>query len=90
MKENSMKKESRTNWKRIDDMEDIDIDTSDIAPLDKDFFENATLRLPDNKRPITIRIDADVLEWFQSQGRGYQTRMNAILRLYMEAQAKKQ
>ena len=86
MKKNSIKKESHTNWERVDAMVDKDIDTSDIAPLDKDFFENATLRLPDNKQPICIRLDADVLKWFQSHGKGYQTRMNAILRMYMEAQ----
>lgn len=84
-----MKKESHTNWERIDAMADKDIDTSDIAPLDKGFFENATLRLPENKSSICIRIDAEVLNWFQSQGKGYQTRMNAILRMYMEAQQKK-
>jgi uncharacterized protein (DUF4415 family) len=84
-----MKKESHSDWERVDAMTDKDIDTSDIAPLDKNFFENATLRLPDNKHAIYIRLDADVLDWYKSCGKGYQTRMNAVLRMYMEAQVKK-
>jgi len=42
--------------------------------------------MPRTKPAITIRLDPDVLEWFKAQGKGYQTRINAILRLYMEAQ----
>ncbi|MEO8326916.1 MAG: BrnA antitoxin family protein, partial [Nitrospirota bacterium] len=34
---------------------------------------------------ITVRLDADILEWFKTQGRGYQTRMNAVLRSYVDA-----
>jgi uncharacterized protein (DUF4415 family) len=41
--------------------------------------------MPQPKETVTIRIDADVLEWFRKQGRGYQARINAILRSYMRA-----
>lgn len=82
-----MKKESLTDWDRLDTMTDKDIDTSDIPSLNKDFFENATLCLPENKRPINIRIDVDVLDWFKSQGK-YQTRINAVLRMYMNTHKK--
>ena len=69
-------------------MKDEDIDTSDIPPLDKAFFAEATLRMPQAKPSITIRLDPDVLDWFKSQGQGYQTRINAVLRRYVEAQKK--
>jgi uncharacterized protein (DUF4415 family) len=68
----------------VDALTDEEIDTSDIPPLDNDFFANAELRLPQAKQTITIRLDKDVLEWYKTQGKGYQTRINAILRSYME------
>lgn len=77
---------SLTDWEWVDALTDEEIDTSDIPPLDESFFANATLRLPKAKQTVTVRLDADVLEWFRSQGKGYQTRINAVLRLYMEAQ----
>jgi uncharacterized protein (DUF4415 family) len=42
--------------------------------------------MPPGKRQVTLRIDADVLEWFRSRGKGYQSRMNAVLRAYVETQ----
>ena len=66
-------------------MKDRDIDFSDIPPLDNAFFANAVLRLPRRKKSLSIRLDPDVLEWFKHQGKGYQTRINAVLRMYMEA-----
>jgi uncharacterized protein (DUF4415 family) len=62
------------------------IDTSDIAELGDEFFRNAKLVMPPGKRQVTLRIDADVLEWFRSRGKGYQSRMNAVLRAYVETQ----
>jgi len=75
---------SRTDWDRVDAMTDEEIDTSDIPPLDEAFFAAAELRMPQAKPSITIRIDPDVLDWFKSQGKGYQTRINAVLRRYVE------
>ena len=40
------------------------------------------------KKPVTLRLDADLLEWFKSRGKGYQTRINAILRSYQRAAGK--
>jgi uncharacterized protein (DUF4415 family) len=77
-----MNKTSKTDWKRLASMKDGEIDTSDIAELGDDFFNNAELRMPP-KRAVTLRLDADVLEWFKEQGQGYQTRINQLLRLYM-------
>ncbi|WP_422450368.1 MULTISPECIES: BrnA antitoxin family protein [unclassified Endozoicomonas] len=78
-----MKKTSGTDWERLNTMSDEDIDSSDIPELDDEFFQQAELHLP-VKKPVTIRLDADVLEWFKGQGQGYQTRINNLLRKYME------
>jgi uncharacterized protein (DUF4415 family) len=61
---------------------DADIDYSDIAPLPKDFLKTA-VRNPfykPVKASTTVRVDSDVLMWLKSDGKGYQTRLNAILR----------
>lgn len=68
-------------------LEDKDIDTEDIPPLDEAFWNNARVVWPRGaKKQITMRLDADLVAWFKSQGKGYQTRMNAVLRSYYEAQ----
>ena len=85
MKKISSKRRSKTNWTRVDSLSDRDIDYSDIPELDKDFFKSATLVLPEPKTTVTIRLDQQVLEWFKAKGPGYQTRINALLRTYMEA-----
>ena len=63
-------------------MSDEDIDFSDIAELDDSFFREAQWK-PPVKKSVTIRLDADVLDWFRAQGPGYQTRINRLLRRYM-------
>ncbi|MFZ6644003.1 BrnA antitoxin family protein [Undibacterium sp. TC4M20W] len=83
-----MSKASKTDWKRLAGMKDKEIDTSDIAELGDDFFQRAELRAP-AKQAVTIRLDSDVLEWFKEQGQGYQTRINQLLRVYMEAKQQK-
>jgi uncharacterized protein (DUF4415 family) len=70
-------------------MSDGDIDTSGIPPLDESFFREAELRIPKAKPVITIRLDPDVLDWFKAQGKGYQTRINAVLRMFMEGQKRR-
>ncbi|MFH1636434.1 MAG: BrnA antitoxin family protein [Chloroflexota bacterium] len=76
---------SNTDWERIDALADEDINTADIPPLDDDFFAKAELRMPKKKMPVTIRLDPDILTWFRSTGKGYQTRINAVLRMYVDA-----
>ncbi|MBC3365605.1 BrnA antitoxin family protein [Pseudomonas sp. SWRI154] len=80
-----MSKTSKTDWERLAKLDDADIDTSDIPELDEDFFRRAELRVP-VKQSVTIRLDTDVVEWFKGQGAGYQTRINQLLRQYMQAQ----
>jgi len=57
----------------------------ELADLPADFWESATLVPPVPKEPISLRVDADILEWFRKQGPRYQSRMNAVLRAYMAA-----
>lgn len=67
-------------------MREEDIDYSDIPELDKSFFKKATIKYPPHKKQqLTIRLDEDVLSWLKKQGKGYQSRINAILRAYYEA-----
>ena len=64
---------------------DVDIDVSDLPPLNDTFWKNA-VRNPyykPTKTSTTVRVDSDVLVWLKSQGKGYQTRINAILRQAM-------
>jgi uncharacterized protein (DUF4415 family) len=81
------KKSIRSDLTRIDSLKDAEIDYSDIPPLDKSFFTKATEAWPPTKQQLTIRIDADVLKWLKAHGRGYQTRINRILRIAMESQS---
>jgi len=80
-----MRKQSRTDWAKIKAMKDRDIDFSDAPELDDDFFAEAKL-WPGKKKQITIRLDPDVLDYFKTKDRGYQSSINATLRRYMEAQ----
>ena len=80
------KKSIKSDLARVDRMTDADIDYSDIPPLDKTFFTKAAAAWPPAKTQLTIRLDADVLAWLKANGRGYQTRINRILRAAMEGQ----
>ncbi len=79
------KKSIKSDLKRIDAQGDQDIDYSDIPELDEDFFKKARVVVPPGKKQLTLRLDADVLAWMKAQGKGYQSRINAILRAYYEA-----
>jgi uncharacterized protein (DUF4415 family) len=85
MSARNLKKSSETDWVRIDNMRDEDIDTSDIPPLDEEFFAAAQWRMPKRKTAVTLSVDDDVLKWFEAQGAEFQQRINAALRIYAEA-----
>ncbi len=80
-----------TDWARVDALTDAGIEVAitedpDAAPvLDEEWFRNAELVIP-AKTATSIRVDSDVMDWFKAQGRGWQTRMNAVLRAYAKAQ----
>jgi uncharacterized protein (DUF4415 family) len=61
----------------------------ELAGLRDDFWDDAIVVLPEPKEPISLRVDRDVLAWFRNQGPGYQTRMNAVLRSFMEARRRR-
>lgn len=74
------KVKSQTDWERVkaapdhEGEQEIDVDWSKARLVD-----------PEPKKLISLRIDADIVDFFKQQGKGYQTRMNAVLRAYMEA-----
>ena len=82
--------EGETDWQRIDRMTEEELaaviasDPDDPAN-DPAFWERARLMHPRPKRRVTVSLDADVLDWFRALGKGYQGRMNAVLRSYIEA-----
>jgi uncharacterized protein (DUF4415 family) len=79
-----------TNWAVLRSRSDAEIerlaaeDADNPATTEEDWAD-AVIGLPVLKTPVNAKFDADVVDWFKSQGRGYQTRMNAVLRRYMEA-----
>ena len=88
MSKPSTSKISRTDWARVDALQDKDIDQSDIPAVTPAMFAKAVVRrglapLP-AKQQITLRLDADVIAWFRDQGKGYQTQINAVLQAYMK------
>ena len=79
------KKSIKSDLARLNRMKDSAIDYSDLPPLGDEFFKKATVAWPPAKQQLTIRLDADVLNWLKANGRGYQTRINRILRAAMES-----
>ena len=74
--------------KRIEELKaipDEKIDFSDIPELDAEFWENAEWVEPDKTLPLTIRVKESVLDYFKAGGKGYQTRINAVLESYVRA-----
>ncbi len=89
MKKSVTSKKSQTDWQRVDALQDKDIDFSDTPEITPKLFARSVVRrglkpVP-KKSQLTIRLDNDVLEWYKKQGRGYQTKINSLLRAYMEA-----
>ncbi len=89
MRKSATSKKSGTNWARLRAMRDEDIDSSDIPVITPAQFARSIVRKGlkpvGQKAQVTLRIDKDVLDWFRKQGRGYQTRINALLRAYVDA-----
>jgi uncharacterized protein (DUF4415 family) len=87
MRKAATSKKSRTDWKRVDALKDEDIDLSDIPEVSPEMFARAIVRRGlkpvSRKAHLTLRVDSDVLDWFRKQG--YQTKINALLRAYMDA-----
>jgi uncharacterized protein (DUF4415 family) len=83
------KGESKTNWEAVNSMTEADIAASrmgdaDVIPLPED-WNKIIIGLPEPKAQLTLRVDRDVLDWFKDAGKGYQTRINAVLRSYVQS-----
>ena len=70
--------------KRMTDAEIRRSAPEELPELPRDFWDSAVPVIPAGKVPISLRVDSDVLEWFREEGPKYQSRMNAVLRSYME------
>src|ERR1700694_1640161 len=86
------RRKGKTDWARVDALTDDDIakavaNDPDAAPIDID-WSDAVLVIPTRKKAISIRVDEDVLDYFKREGDGYQRRINAVLRSYMQQKAK--
>jgi uncharacterized protein (DUF4415 family) len=82
----------QTDHARLDSLSAEDIESiaeNDLegAPMSDEQWAQAEIRRP-IKKPVGLKLDDDILDWFKSQGRGYQTRINSVLRRYVEAQRK--
>jgi uncharacterized protein (DUF4415 family) len=89
MSQNSTSNKSQTDWDKLEAMSDDEIDFSNVDEITPELFAQAVVRhglkpVP-KKEQITLRVDSDVLRWFRSQGKGYQTKINNLLRAYMNA-----
>jgi uncharacterized protein (DUF4415 family) len=67
-------------------MRDDAIDCSDIPEIKPDLLKTMVVRMPERKTSLSLRLDPVVVEWFRKQGPGYQTRMNAVLKAYVDTQ----
>ena len=79
--------ESKTDWKRVDATSRAEVERladNDEGPLPADWESTVIVGLPPAKQDIHIRLDSDILDWFKSRGRGYQTRINAVLRAFVQ------
>lgn len=84
--EEARQMEDLTDWDRLN--QEGDFEGEDEDDFEVDWSTAVWINLSE-KKPVTMRLDNDILEFFKSQGKGYQTRINAVLRAYMEAQLKR-
>jgi uncharacterized protein (DUF4415 family) len=79
--------ESKSDWRRVNTMSQAEVERSanqDEGPLPDEWESMVTIGLPPPKRDIHIRLDGDILDWFKANGNGYQTRINAVLRAFVQ------
>lgn len=87
------RRRGETDWAAVDALTDEEIEQAvrtdpDAVPFDFD-WSKAVLVIPPKKKAISIRVDEDVLDYFKREGAGYQRRINAVLRSYMQQKRKK-
>lgn len=81
-------KQDPREWEsgRLRDRRNLSVESGRLATLSPDWMRQAQLLEPKPKVALSIRLDEDVIEWFKQRGRGYQTRINAVLRAYIDVQ----
>jgi len=82
--------EDRTDWARVKAMKEKEIVIDDDAtePTAEQWAKAVVIDRRPPKKNITLRIDPEIIDWFKARGKGYQTRMNAVLRVFIELQRK--
>jgi uncharacterized protein (DUF4415 family) len=75
---------SPNRLKELENIPDTTIDTSDIPELDQQFWETAKMVKPVSQEATLIQLDQDILDWFKSKGKGYESLINSALRSYIE------
>ncbi len=89
LREKRARGEDRTDYARLDAMTEEELEAAIASDPDEAGWEydwdNAVVGIPGPKEQITLRLDQDVVGWFKGTGKGYQTRMNAVLKSYVEA-----
>lgn len=86
--------ESRTDLARVrakteEELERDIASDPDFADVPDNWYENAQAVIPVPKKLLSLRLDSDIVDWFKSQGPGYQTRINAVLRAFVQEAAKR-
>ena len=76
---------SKTNWDRLHQAEDAQIDYSDIPVTTDEFWKDAKVVMPLHKVHLSLRLDQDIVDYFKKQGQGYQSKINAVLKTYVLA-----
>ena len=94
MEERLARGEDRSDWARVRAKTEEELER-DIASdpnwkdVPKDWYKDAEAVMPAQKKLLSLRLDADVVDWFKERGPGYQTRMNAVLRAFVQHKQKK-
>ncbi len=83
---------SETDWAKVDTTTRDEIERqadADDGPLPEGWEDSVVLGIPSPKRGVYLRLDPDVLDWFKGAGKGYQTRINKVLRAFVESRKSK-
>jgi len=80
---------SRTNLKKVHQEDDSDIDYSDTPSTTEEFWADAEEFMPSHKVHVSMRLDDEIIAFFKKSGRGYQSKINAVLKAYVRSHSKR-
>jgi uncharacterized protein (DUF4415 family) len=85
--------EGRTDWARVrakteEELERDIASDPDFKDVPREWYKNAEAIMPIPKKLLSLRLDSDIVDWFKQQGPGYQTRINAVLRAFVQQKRK--